>query len=643
MRCLAWVAYIAVPLTMQAGSCFAAESDAGRARASCNSTLPCLAARGASGQGLGAIQEKRGDLCTDMVCSEGLYNVGGSRPFVCGADGESWVDNPDDGGEPAPHCVAIGTCPKVCADAYQACEPRLGHPGGNGAMATYKMECVSTDDHAACDAVGYGCCADAPMLKHDQEISSSEVEGPFFRAACKEADSCDLLTNQSVREKGNGWEAAGGCPLIASGRHKNQQQICAKACVHHDPVPDECAGCDTCSFFNSRCIERRWLRPPPKWGAEQRLVASVVGSSVILSIFMLKFGCYGGIFQDNDGVRLANLGCQCAVLPTATALICSIFTSSEDLLNTPEEVELLENERLKLFCMLVTLLLSVAPLMPIVQTFRESIRNLEEVPEISLPPGKNMHGWFGLILWFKGVAGIFVTFFFCIKLFHSEEWVLCTCATVTFVATTGTTVFLLTFEALPAVMRKTPAAKAYKLENSAVTALAQFFAISRIQSFTIVRLQLCGRELLSMPMSESHFHFLKNAGLYHHLIEDIPCLVVGIASITMHINGSPGWLPLSAEDWACAKIALSAGSLVYGFIDNSSQLLAIFTAPNGAHIFTTTSAAALAAARKSLFGSSSTDSSSTQHPEEEQFAMLPFDSEQESDEGRIKMVSRATA
>jgi hypothetical protein len=56
-------------------------------------------------------------------------------------------------------------------------------------------------------------------------------------------------------------------------------------------------------------------------------------------------------------------------------------------------------------------------------------------------------------------------------------------------------------------------------------------------SLAVLRLELCGNELVRFPMGDKHFHFLRNAGMYHFLLEDLPHGVVSVALLMMAKGG----------------------------------------------------------------------------------------------------------
>ena len=91
-----------------------------------------------------------------------------------------------------------------------------------------------------------------------------------------------------------------------------------------------------------------------------------------------------------------------------------------------------------------------------------------------------------------------------------------------------------------------------------------------------MRLKICSRKILDYPMRDEHLHFLRNAGLFKHLVADIPAaLISGI--LLYRTKVSPGSsnsviceLPavFGATDMLCCKLLLIA----WGCAKSSLQL-----------------------------------------------------------------------
>ena len=100
----------------------------------------------------------------------------------------------------------------------------------------------------------------------------------------------------------------------------------------------------------------------------------------------------------------------------------------------------------------------------------------------------------------------------------------------------------------------------------------------------MLRLRLCGHWLLDMPIEPRFFHFIRHAGLFHYLIEDMPhALVVIAAQLDCHDDGEPclanqstlallGW-DTHIEHSTIAKLSLcfSLGSILFGLANKTVQ------------------------------------------------------------------------
>jgi hypothetical protein len=98
-----------------------------------------------------------------------------------------------------------------------------------------------------------------------------------------------------------------------------------------------------------------------------------------------------------------------------------------------------------------------------------------------------------------------------------------------------------------------------------------FCSLSRFESLAIVRLKLRVPTCISkrghispwpkMPMSDKQFWFLRFAGWYHYLIEDIPHLLLSVLVLTQHPD----------EHFAYVRVCLSVSAMVFGMLNKSHQ------------------------------------------------------------------------
>jgi hypothetical protein len=112
-------------------------------------------------------------------------------------------------------------------------------------------------------------------------------------------------------------------------------------------------------------------------------------------------------------------------------------------------------------------------------------------------------------------------------------------------------------------------------------ALILLVSATRLSSFAVLRLKLCGKTVLDCPMQDRHFHFMLFQGLWHYLISDVPRILITLAELFSDnandkICGKQ-WVPLSAS-WAkhvtIATLATTCMSVVAGIIIKRSGIIA---------------------------------------------------------------------
>ena len=143
--------------------------------------------------------------------------------------------------------------------------------------------------------------------------------------------------------------------------------------------------------------------------------------------------------------------------------------------------------------------------------------------------------------------------------------------------------------ALRAIFLANPAAQHWVLENGPLVTAIVLASGSRVESLAVLRLQLDWprRLRIEMPMDDQHFHFMRNAGMYHHLIEDLPHMAIGIVLICVY-SGSE---QCSHEDhsfvksllpfdrpvawWVKLNTVQSGLSIAFGIASRAMQFLAL--------------------------------------------------------------------
>jgi hypothetical protein len=106
-------------------------------------------------------------------------------------------------------------------------------------------------------------------------------------------------------------------------------------------------------------------------------------------------------------------------------------------------------------------------------------------------------------------------------------------------------------------------------------------AIPRFQSLATLRLTLFGKTIFDYPMEDRHQFFLRNAGIHHFFVGDLPCAVVSLALIAV-ASGQNAESAESAESMTCegdtvssawAMLVCKALLMLYSMTSTATQLL----------------------------------------------------------------------
>ena len=84
------------------------------------------------------------------------------------------------------------------------------------------------------------------------------------------------------------------------------------------------------------------------------------------------------------------------------------------------------------------------------------------------------------------------------------------------------------FRILNEIEAEVPKAASWMLHNGSKASVVILASAARMESLAILRLQLCGRSALLMPMQPKYFYFLQRAGVYHLFTADLPHMFVAI-------------------------------------------------------------------------------------------------------------------
>ena len=97
-------------------------------------------------------------------------------------------------------------------------------------------------------------------------------------------------------------------------------------------------------------------------------------------------------------------------------------------------------------------------------------------------------------------------------------------------------------------------------------------SIPRFQSLAMLRFALCGHEVMEYPMDDKHMFFLRNAGVHHLFVADLPCAVISLALIqstsgeTRPCDGESLW-------WAEAMLWCKGLLMAWAMLSTITQLL----------------------------------------------------------------------
>jgi hypothetical protein len=153
-----------------------------------------------------------------------------------------------------------------------------------------------------------------------------------------------------------------------------------------------------------------------------------------------------------------------------------------------------------------------------------------------LKPEKTWLGPWGLLMFVYGLVDLVIDVLFCASLWQCDQYVLFACGIATNVVTAGMTWYLggRTLRSIVVNDRREGSpAKSWLSDNQILGPLIVLASTSRLNSMAILRLKICGRPLLSFDDSDNHryFHFMRNSGMFHYLVEDVPHALMSLAVI----------------------------------------------------------------------------------------------------------------
>ena len=219
---------------------------------------------------------------------------------------------------------------------------------------------------------------------------------------------------------------------------------------------------------------------------------------------------------------------------------------------------------------------------------------LRSLRPISLPENDREQSYTGLFLFLCGIADLVLSMKTCYSMFSCEELqgsiVLALCFLTALVVNYSTTV-LLAFHTLRHIRESRhantataplrPRASGSTASSTTQTALGfrrllpliVVGSIPRFQSLAMLRLRLCGVSVLNYPMEDCHMFFIRNSGLHHVFVVDIPIVVIGSALVHSTVDDGQSACEGGSLGWTLATLWCKCLLMVWSLVSASTQLL----------------------------------------------------------------------
>jgi hypothetical protein len=240
-------------------------------------------------------------------------------------------------------------------------------------------------------------------------------------------------------------------------------------------------------------------------------------------------------------------------------------------------------------CILCTAM-SVLPVFFIARVYKATVRSLPD-PDPPLTPDQDSQGSWGLFMFLVGIADLCFDITQCVSLRNSDQDPLFICCLVTLLNTTALTWYLAHFTLRECNVNSCEA-RQWSRAHPIVATIVGIASASRLSSVAIVRLRLCGGTFcgLDFPDSKTHkyFEFVKNAGIYHIWVEDIPHILISIAALKQsglsayQLEVATTTFPISYGLVSSLNLTFSVLSIAVSLISKRVQLSAIGNASGSA-------------------------------------------------------------
>eukprot|EP01043_Picozoa_sp_COSAG02_P005994 COSAG02_NODE_167_length_31944_cov_19.552237_1_plen_715_part_00 len=396
-------------------------------------------------------------------------------------------------------------------------------------------------------------------------------------------------------------------------------------CQAIQPFPDHCANCAVYwPHSGMNCLKESDMTIDGTSWAYTSLTLSPSGSTDCTLDHLPEFSTMGTC----DGSIPSHGGCQPRCSPgahligTSNATCTQINGSASETNGRTKKVALgvwhgnceprhnpepeFTLDYLTILChsCIATTIFGIASLGVTIPSLCKSMRN--SLRRLQLPADDNAQGLLGLALFLWGVLDLALSVKSALTLWHcdglAEHLVLFACFVSSLAATVGATIYLACC-ALNVIRQDMRTANAHHrddvatsrdtssssqfsvlsdttkwvLEHRNVVPLILILSATRFSSLAVLRLRVCGYKIFNYPMEDRHLHFLRNAGIFKHLVADIPmALTSGVLLYASHgrhcVCGDSEDL-MSAVKVATTMLWCKILFIAWGFLKSSTQLL----------------------------------------------------------------------
>jgi hypothetical protein len=201
-------------------------------------------------------------------------------------------------------------------------------------------------------------------------------------------------------------------------------------------------------------------------------------------------------------------------------------------------------------------------------------------------------GAFGLSMCILGLVGAVFHVAFCISLLQCGQVGLFVCAVSTSALTMATTVYLILCTRSK-ILEHADSAEWYRTDSHGKqTVCIMILSTLRLDSMALLRLRICSSNLqVECPMRPEHFQWLRYAGIYHCVMEDLAYVIIAGLKLSAGCHGTSapeagitGLIQQYGSATAVLRIVLSGCLIIANVCEKSGQWQAHRQAKRGVHL-----------------------------------------------------------